>query len=158
MPKCWESWNCRRRRVVENTDFWRQIQEGLLDNIDVTINLVADGQAQDIHQFFCGRLCLTSWEAHNENLQRTKRRARLFEFVATGKSKLNHAVTNAQRLIEQAFGRLKIRWVVCARNLFFEVPEFVKLCICVYCAVHKFFEMRNVEFHFNELTERLEYI
>jgi hypothetical protein len=68
------------------------------------------------------------------------------EVEATGKAKFN-----ARRLIEQVFGRLKGRWLMCARNMFFQEPEFVKLCNCVCCALHNFFEMRNVEFDEDQL-------
>jgi hypothetical protein len=56
------------------------------------------------------------------------------EFEATGKTRFNCCMINAGRLVEQVFGGLKGRWLMCARNMFFQDPDFVKLCICVCCA------------------------
>jgi hypothetical protein len=131
------------------SDLWKQIQEGLLDG--TALNLVAGGVAQNIQAYFVADSAFPLGK-HVMKIYGDPRGAQeRAEFEATGKAKFNRCVINARRLIEQVFGGLKGRWLMCARNMFFQEPEFVKLCICVCCALHNFFEMRNVEFDEDQL-------
>jgi hypothetical protein len=60
-------------------------------------------------------------------------------------AKFNRKIINARRVIERAFGRLKGRWVFCAKNTFWGDVNFTRSAIVACCGLHNFLEMRHVE-------------
>jgi DDE superfamily endonuclease len=50
----------------------------------------------------------------------------------------NQALCDVRKVVEQAIGRLKMRWQFCHRNAFQGDPEFVKSCVMASVALHNF--------------------
>ena len=57
----------------------------------------------------------------------------------SAKRVFNQALCDVRKVVEQAIGRLKMRWQFCHRNTFFYGdPEFVKSCVMASVALHNF--------------------
>jgi hypothetical protein len=65
--------------------------------------------------------------------------------IGTPQSELNFRLTNARRVIEMTFGRLKGRWVFCSKNSFWNDVKFTRDSIEACCGLHNFLEQRLVE-------------
>jgi hypothetical protein len=50
----------------------------------------------------------------------------------------NQALCDVRKVVEQAIGRLKMRWQFCHRNSFMGDPEFVKNCVMASVGLHNF--------------------
>jgi hypothetical protein len=64
--------------------------------------------------------------------------------AGTAEARYNRRLLNARRLIEQAFGTLKGRFVFCSKNSFWNDLEFTKQAIQACCGLHNFLEKRKV--------------
>jgi hypothetical protein len=60
-------------------------------------------------------------------------------------AKLNRKVISAHRVIERAFGRLKGRWVFCAKNASWGDVNFTRSATVACCGQHNFLKIRHVE-------------
>jgi DDE superfamily endonuclease len=56
------------------------------------------------------------------------------------KREVNRRLTNCRRLSEMAFGRLKGRWTICARNHTYYSPDLCRDMTEAYCGLHNFLE------------------
>jgi hypothetical protein len=65
--------------------------------------------------------------------------------AGSAEAKCNYRLLNARRGIEQAFGRLKGRFVFCSKNTFWNNLSFTRAAIEACCGLHNFLEDRSVD-------------
>jgi hypothetical protein len=128
------------------SDLFERIEQGLLSG--VTCELEVDGELRSVTGYLVGDSAFSLGPAM-QKIYDGPPPAGQAAFVAAGKDKYNRCLINARRTIECSFGRLKGRFVFCARNMFVQSPEHVRCAVRVCCGLHNFLEERGVEYDVN---------
>lgn len=58
----------------------------------------------------------------------------------------NRLLCDTRKVVEQAFGRLKMKWQFCFSNVWQNEPAYVRSCILVCCALHNFCMDQRVDY------------
>ena len=69
----------------------------------------------------------------------------------------NRALCDTRKVVEMAFGRLKMKWQFCHNNVWHNDPVFVRLCIMVCCCLHNFCMEQSVTHDDELLATHVEY-
>eukprot|EP00892_Ulva_mutabilis_P001575 jgi/Ulvmu1/11418/UM075_0080.1 len=66
------------------------------------------------------------------------------------------ALCDTRKVVEQAFGSLKMKWQFCHDNKWHNGPQFVRQCICVCCCLHNFCMDQDVTFDDGLISQHLQ--